>query len=81
MTVPLSDALGTDYLHLRDELGTEEIDYPERTRAFVQDEVLPVISDYWERAGSAPNSRGSWRDAWESSAWSATGSRGTDARR
>ncbi len=50
MTVPLSDALGTDYLHLRDELGTEEIDYLERTRAFVQDEVLPVISDYWERA-------------------------------
>ncbi len=50
MTVPLSEALGTDYLHLRDELGPEEIDYLERTRAFVRDEVLPVISDYWERA-------------------------------
>jgi glutaryl-CoA dehydrogenase len=48
--VTLDQPLGTDYLHLRDELAPEEINYLERTRAFVQDEVLPVIGGYWERA-------------------------------
>ena len=43
-------ALGTDYFLIRDELSEEEIDYLERTRGFVDEEVLPVISDYWERA-------------------------------
>jgi glutaryl-CoA dehydrogenase len=43
-------ALGTDYFLIRDQLTAEELDYLERTRAFVEDEVLPVIGDYWERA-------------------------------
>jgi glutaryl-CoA dehydrogenase len=43
-------ALGTDYFLLRDQLTEQEIDYLERTRRFVDDEVLPVIGDYWERA-------------------------------
>jgi glutaryl-CoA dehydrogenase len=43
-------ALGTDYFLLRDQLSQQEIDYLERTRRFVDDEVLPVIGDYWERA-------------------------------
>jgi glutaryl-CoA dehydrogenase len=43
-------ALGTDYFLLRDQLSQEEIDYLERTRRFVDDELLPVIGDYWERA-------------------------------
>jgi glutaryl-CoA dehydrogenase len=43
-------ALGTDYFLLRDQLGEEELDYLERTRRFVDDELLPVIGDYWERA-------------------------------
>jgi glutaryl-CoA dehydrogenase len=43
-------ALGTDYFLLRDQLSEEEIAYLERTRRFVDDELLPVIGDYWERA-------------------------------
>jgi glutaryl-CoA dehydrogenase len=43
-------ALGTDYFLLRDQLSAEELDYLERTRRFVDEEVLPVIGDYWERA-------------------------------
>ena len=43
-------ALGTDYFLLRHELSEEELDYLERTRRFVDDELLPVIGDYWERA-------------------------------
>lgn len=43
-------SLSTDYFGLRDQLGPEELDYLLRTRAFVDDEVLPVIGGYWERA-------------------------------
>jgi len=50
MDVDVGQPLATDYLHIRDELTESEIDYLERTRAFVQDEVLPVIGDFWERA-------------------------------
>jgi len=40
---------GTDYFLIRDQLRDEEIDYLERTRAFVDEDVLPVAADYWER--------------------------------
>ena len=50
MAIDVSHARQTDYLYIRDELGEQELDYLERTRAYVHDEVLPVISDYWERA-------------------------------
>jgi glutaryl-CoA dehydrogenase len=41
---------GTDYFRIADQLTQAELAYLNRTRAFVDDEVLPVINDYWERA-------------------------------
>jgi glutaryl-CoA dehydrogenase len=46
----IGKALGTDYFLIRDQLSDAEIDYLERSRRFVDREVLPVISDHWERA-------------------------------
>jgi glutaryl-CoA dehydrogenase len=46
----LGEAHRTDYFLLREELNPVQLDYLERTRAFVHAEVLPVINDYWERA-------------------------------
>jgi glutaryl-CoA dehydrogenase len=43
-------SLGTDYFRIADQLTREERDYWRRTRDFVDDEVLPVINGYWERA-------------------------------
>jgi glutaryl-CoA dehydrogenase len=48
--VDLGKALGTDYFLLREDLTPSELDYLTRTREFVEQEVLPVINDYWERA-------------------------------
>jgi glutaryl-CoA dehydrogenase len=49
-TTEIGRSLGTDYFGLRDELTDAERDYLRVTRAFVDTEVLPVISGYWERA-------------------------------
>src|SRR5882724_1098887 len=46
----IARARGTDYFKIADQLTTEERDYWSRARRFVDDEVLPVINDYWERA-------------------------------
>ena len=46
----LGHALSTDYFFLREQLTEEELKVLRRVRAFVDDEVLPVIGDYWERA-------------------------------
>jgi glutaryl-CoA dehydrogenase len=46
----IGKALSTDYFQLREELSPEQMDHLMRTRAFVEDEVLPVINGYWERA-------------------------------
>src|SRR3712207_6299196 len=46
----IGKSMGTDYFGLRDELTDAERDYLQRTREFVDDEVLPVINDYWQRA-------------------------------
>ncbi len=46
----IGEALGTDFLSLRDPFTPEQADVLNRVRAFVDDEVLPVINDYWERA-------------------------------
>jgi glutaryl-CoA dehydrogenase len=46
----LGEALRTDYFLLREEFTPAQLDYLERTRRFVQEEVLPVINGYWERA-------------------------------
>jgi glutaryl-CoA dehydrogenase len=43
-------SLSTDYFRIADQLTSEELGYLLRTRAFVDDEVLPVINGYWERA-------------------------------
>jgi glutaryl-CoA dehydrogenase len=43
-------SLGTDYFHVGDQLTVQELEYLQRTREFVDDEVLPVINDFWERA-------------------------------
>jgi glutaryl-CoA dehydrogenase len=46
----VSAARGTDFLRIAGEFGAEEQEFLDRTRAFVDDEVLPVINDFWERA-------------------------------
>ena len=46
----LGRALDTDYLGLVDELDEAELDYLRRARRYVEDEVLPVVNGYWERA-------------------------------
>ena len=43
-------SLSTDYFLIADQLTREELSYLRRTRDFVDDEVLPVINGYWERA-------------------------------
>ena len=45
MVDDIGRSLFTDYLGLQDELSPEELDYLERTRRFVDHEVLPVIGD------------------------------------
>jgi glutaryl-CoA dehydrogenase len=46
----LGAGLGTDYFRIRHQLTPTQLDTLERTRAFVDKEVLPVINGYWERA-------------------------------
>lgn len=41
---------GTDYFQIGEQLTEEEMDYWNRTRHLVDDEVLPVIGEHWERA-------------------------------
>ena len=43
-------SLSTDYFLIADQLTREELGYLRRTRDFVDNEVLPVINGYWERA-------------------------------
>ncbi len=50
MDTSIGRSRGTDYFRIADQLTREELDYLRRTRAFVDDEVLPVITGYWERA-------------------------------
>jgi glutaryl-CoA dehydrogenase len=55
MTAPLQydnigRSLGTDYFRIVDQLTEEELDIWRRARDFVDDEVLPVIGNYWEKA-------------------------------
>ena len=46
----IAEALGTDFFGLREGLTAQQLDYLTRARAFVDNDVLPVINDYWERA-------------------------------
>jgi glutaryl-CoA dehydrogenase len=43
-------ALGTDFFRISDQLSPAELGYSGTVRRFVDDEVLPVIGGYWERA-------------------------------
>jgi glutaryl-CoA dehydrogenase len=49
-TSDIGRARGTDYFLIREQLTDPELDYLRRTRQFVDDDVLPVINDYWEQA-------------------------------
>ncbi len=46
----IGESLATDYFLIGDQLTRDELRYLQRTREFVDGEVLPVINDYWERA-------------------------------
>ena len=46
----LGHALATDYFFLREQLSDEQLEVLRRVRRFVDDEVLPEIGGYWERA-------------------------------
>ena len=49
-TYDVGRSLSTDYFGLKDELSPRDLELLLRTRSFVDDEVLPVIGDFWERA-------------------------------
>src|SRR3954451_17828878 len=50
LTQSLGQSLGTDF-YLMDELLTaEERGIRDKVRAFSDEEVIPIINDYWERA-------------------------------
>jgi glutaryl-CoA dehydrogenase len=46
----LGHSLATDYFFLREQLSEQQLEVLRRVRLFVDDEVLPVIGGYWERA-------------------------------
>jgi glutaryl-CoA dehydrogenase len=46
----VGQALATDFLFVREQLTAQQLGYLERTRRFVDRDVLPVIGGYWERA-------------------------------
>src|SRR3954454_15649691 len=46
----LGSALATDYFFVREQFTDEQWEHFLATRRFVDDEVLPVINDYWEPA-------------------------------
>src|ERR1700685_1572248 len=46
----LGHSLATDYFFLREQLTDSQLELLRHVRVFVDDEVLPVIGDYWERA-------------------------------
>jgi glutaryl-CoA dehydrogenase len=50
MYTGIGRSLGTDYFRIADQLTGEELSYLRRTRDFVDNDVLPVINGYWERA-------------------------------
>src|SRR6201987_4371383 len=46
----LGHALSPDYFFLREQLTEDQLAVLRRVRVFIDDEVLPVIGGYWERA-------------------------------
>ena len=50
MLADVSRSLGTDYYLIEELLTDEEKEIRDRVRSFADEEVIPVINDYWERA-------------------------------
>lgn len=50
LQVGIGNALATDYFFIRDQLTDSQTDHLVRARRFVEDDLLPVINDYWDRA-------------------------------
>jgi len=50
LTDHVAQSRATDYFFLREQLTAEQIDALRRVRSFVEEDVLPVIAGYWERA-------------------------------
>jgi glutaryl-CoA dehydrogenase len=50
LRVGIGDALATDYFFLKSQMTTQQLEYLARARQFVDEEVLPSINGYWERA-------------------------------
>ena len=50
ISIDLGEALGTDFFTVREQFTDEQWDRFITTRRFVDNEVLPVVADYWERA-------------------------------
>ena len=50
MNSSLGRSRGTDFFRIADQLTPEEMEHWNTARRFVDNEVLPVINDYWERA-------------------------------
>ena len=48
-TPPDGRAMGTDFYQIDALLSAEETMYRDRVRAFMDDEVVPIIAPYWER--------------------------------
>jgi glutaryl-CoA dehydrogenase len=46
----IGESLSTDYFLLRSEFTQAQLAYLTRTRTFVEQEMLPEINDYCERA-------------------------------
>ncbi len=46
----IGSSRGTDYLHIADDLSAEDLEVWRRARDYVDEQVLPVIGGYWERA-------------------------------
>ncbi len=46
----LGEALGTDFFSVQEQFAAEQWERFVTTRRFVDEEVLPVIGPYWERA-------------------------------
>src|SRR5207244_4499424 len=50
MSQDLARSQGTDFFAMDDLLSAEERAIRDRVRAFVDEQVIPVANDYWERA-------------------------------
>jgi hypothetical protein len=50
MTQHLGESLGTDFFSVREQFTDEQWSHFIATRRFVDEEVVPVVGPYWERA-------------------------------